>query len=217
MRRTAKAFSSSAAFESIVAAPSALVLRCETCGEVPHRILRGRIGGGTELVFEGVVRCSKCGQVRSIVRREPRPVRIPVIVSWLESSERTEIEFAPDELVQVGEELEFGESRIQVTAIEVADRRAQEAVAKDIATLWAKRVDKVRVRFSVSKGQRTVAHRLLAAPDEEFAVGEIVDLGKERAVIRHIRTSHRTVREGTVRADEIVRMYGRLVRERTSY
>ena len=42
------------------------------------------------------------------------------------------------------------------------------------------------------------------------------DLGKARAVVHHIRTEHRTVHEGRVRAEEIVRMYGRVVRERTS-
>ena len=39
--------------------------------------------------------------------------------------------------------------------------------------------------------------------------------GKDRAVVHHIRTRIRTVRDGQVRADEIVRMYGRIVRERT--
>lgn len=197
-------------------APSALVLRCETCGDVPHRVLRGRVGGTTELVFEGVVRCTKCGQVRSVVTREPRPIQIPIIVSWLEASERTELEFAPDEVVRVGGELEIGESLVRVTAIEIAKGRVSEALAKDVATIWAKRVDRVRLRFSVNKGHRTVARTLVAAPDEEFTVGDIVDLGKERALLHHIRTAHRTILQGTVRADEIVRMYGRVVRERTS-
>jgi len=43
-----------------------------------------------------------------------------------------------------------------------------------------------------------------------------VDLGRDRAVVHHIRTERRTLRQGRVRADEIVRMYGRVVRERTS-
>jgi len=35
-------------------------------------------------------------------------------------------------------------------------------------------------------------------------------------VVHHIRTRQRTVRQGRVRADDIVRMYGRIVRERFS-
>ncbi len=199
-----------------MAAPSALVLHCDTCGDVPHRVLRGKVSGKDEIVFEGVVRCSKCGQVRSVVTREPRPIQVPVIVSFLEASERTSLEFSPDEEIDVGEELELGDSRLRVTSIEVKGRRMDGALAKEVSTVWAKRMDRVRVKFSVNKGNRTVPHEILAAPDEEFEVGEIVDLGRDRAVVHHIRTRHRTVHDGTVRADEIVRMYGRVVRERTS-
>jgi uncharacterized Zn finger protein len=199
-----------------MAAPSALVLRCETCGEVPHRVLRGKLGGKADVVFEGVVKCSQCGSVRSVVSREPRPVEVPVIVSWLGASERASLEFGPGELVRVGEPLEMGDARIEVTAIESRGARVASAPASEVSTIWAKRIDRVRVKFSVNKGNRTVALDLVAAPDEEFEVGEIVDLGKNRALIHHIRTRHRTLREGIVRADEIVRMYGRVVRERTS-
>ena len=205
------------AFDRTMAAPSALVLKCEACGaEVPHRVLRGKIGGKDEIVFEGTVKCPKCGRVSSVVTREPKPIPVPLIVSWLEKSERTSLEFSPDEEVAVGEELDLGDTRIEVTAIESAGRRVEGALAKEVATLWAKRIDQVRVKFSVNKGNRTVPHDVLAAPDEEFEIGEIVDLGKDRAVVHHIRTQHRTVRFGRVRADEIVRMYGRVVRERTS-
>lgn len=200
-----------------MAAPSALVLKCTACGEVvPHRVLRGKIGGKDEIVFEGVVKCSKCETVSNVVTREPKPIQVPLVVSWLEKSEKTSLEFSPDEDVTVGEEIDLADSRIEVTAIESGGRRVAGARAKEVATLWAKRIDQVRVKFSVNKGNRTVPHEVLAAPDEEFEVGEIVDLGKQRAVVHHIRTRLRTVTRGRVRADEIVRMYGRVVRERTS-
>jgi len=204
-------------FDMVMAAPSALVLTCGQCGsEAPHRVLRGKIGGGDEIVFEGVVKCSACGFVSSVVTREPKPIELPIVVSWLDKSEKTSLEFSPDEDVHVGEALDLSDSRISITAIEAGGRRVDGAKAREVATLWAKRIDQVRVKFSVNKGNRTVPHQVLAAPDEEFEVGEIVDLGKDRAVVHHIRTRIRTVRDGRVRADEIVRMYGRIVRERTS-
>lgn len=199
-----------------VVAPSALVVECETCGLVPHRVLHGRVSGKDEIVFEGVVRCSKCGRVRSVVTREPRPIHVPTIISWLQESERTMVEFSPQEDVAVGEEIELGDVRLRVTAIDAEGRRVDAAKAREIQTLWAKRMDRVRVKFSVNKGNRTVPHEVLAAADEEFEVGEIVDIGRDRAVVHHIRTRDRTMREGRARADEIVRMYGRVVRERTS-
>ena len=200
-----------------MAAPSALVLKCTNCGEIaPHRVLRGKIGGKDEIVFEGVVRCSKCDAVSNIVTREPKPISVPLILSWLDRSEKTSLEFSPEEDVRVGQELDLGDVRLEITAIEAGGRRVKGAKAKAAETVWAKRVDQVRVKFSVNKGNRTVPHEVLASADEEFEIGEIVDLGKDRAVVHHIRTPLRTLRQGRVRADEIVRMYGRVVRERTS-
>jgi uncharacterized Zn finger protein len=200
----------------MMAAPSALVLHCDTCGDVPHRVLRGKVTGKDEVVFEGVVKCSKCGQVRAVLTREPKPIQVPLIISFLEKSERTFLEFSPDEQVELGQEIELGDTRLKVTSIEVEGRRMDGALAKEVTTIWAKRTDRVRVKFSVNMGNRTVPHEVLATPDEEFEVGDIVDLGRARAVVHHIRTRQRTVHEGRVRADEIVRMYGRVVRERTS-
>ncbi len=199
-----------------MAAPSALVLHCDTCGDVPHRVLRGKVSGKDEIVFEGVVRCSKCGQVRSVVTRKPRPIQVPLVISFLENSERTTLEFSPDEQIELGQEIELGDTRLRVTAIEVKGRRMDGALAKEVTTLWAKRTDRIRVKFSVNMGNRTVPHDVLATPDEEYEVGDIVDLGRARAVVHHIRTPQRTIHEGRARADEIVRMYGRVVRERTS-
>lgn len=212
-----KSFSYPLRSTSTMAAPSALVLKCSQCGEVvPHRVLRGKIGGKDEIVFEGVVRCSKCDAISNVVTREPKPISVPLVVSWLDRSEKTSLEFAPDEDVTVGEELDLGDTRISVTAIESKGRRVGAEKAKSIDTVWAKRIDQVRVKFSVNKGNRTVPHEVVAAADEEFEIGEIVDLGRDRAVVHHIRTERRTLRQGRVRADEIVRMYGRVVRERTS-
>ena len=199
-----------------MSAPSALVLHCDTCGDVPHRVLRGKVTGKDEVIFEGIVKCSKCDQVRSVVTREPKPIAVPLIISFLEKSERTSLEFSPDEQIELGQEIELGDTQLKVTAIEVQGRRMDGAVAKEVSTLWAKRTDRVRVKFSVNMGNRTVPHDVLASRDEEFEVGDIIDLGRVRAVVHHIRTPHRTIHEGRVRADEIVRMYGRRVRERTS-
>jgi len=136
----------------------------------------------------------------------------------MDRSVRESIEMGPDELVVVGEELPLADSRAVVTAIESQGKRLSQAKASEIDSIWAKRVDRVWVAFSVNMGNRTVARRVLAAPDEEFAIGDIVDLGRDRVLVRRIkRTGHKTLREGIVPAEDIVRVYGRIVRERTSY
>ena len=200
-----------------MAAPSALVLKCDACGrEGPHRVLRGKVSGRDEIVFEGVVKCSACGAVRAVTNREPKPIRVPLILSWMERSTRMSIEMAREEPVRVGEDLPLEDGRAVITAVESEGRRVEQAKASEVDAIWAKRADKVWVSFSINMGNRTVARRMLAAPDEEFAVGDIVDLGRERVLVHRIRVGHRTMREGTAAAEEIVRVYGRIVRERTS-
>src|SRR2546422_10675307 len=147
-----------------MAAPSALVLKCEVCGaEVPHRVLRGKIGGKDEIVFEGTVKCPNCGRVSTVVTREPKPIEIPLIVSWLDKSERTSLEFSPDENVAVGEALDLGDSRIEVTAVEAPRRRGAAARAEGEATVRAERGDPGRGKVSVNNGNRTVPHGVLAS------------------------------------------------------
>src|SRR3989304_1020919 len=167
---------------SLVATPSALVLKCEACGEEgPHRVLKGRLSGKGDVVFEGVVKCSACGSVRNVSMRESKPIEIPLIVSWMEKSVRQSIEMAPDEICAVGSELFLVDGSARVTSIESKGRRVPEAKASEIDAIWVKRSDKVWVSFSVNMGNRTVSRKVLAAPDEEFLVKDIVDVGRANA------------------------------------
>src|SRR2546428_4511406 len=122
----------------MVAAPSALVLKCEACGaEAPHRVLRGKIGGKDEIVFEGTVKCPNCGRVSTVVTREPKPIEIPLIVSWLDQSERTSLPFSPQADRAVGEALDLGDSRIAVTAGGGQGSPVAAARAEGGGTRWA--------------------------------------------------------------------------------
>ncbi len=199
-----------------MAVPSGLVLRCDECGEVPHRVLRGRVGGRDEVVFEGVVKCSRCGRVRSVVTREARPREVPLVVSWLGRSARSRVELGGSEVVRVGDELEAADGRVRITAIEAAKRRVREAPAAKVDALWAARADKVRIPVSVNFRNRTASRAIIAAPDEEFAVGDILELGSTKALVHRIRTRRRTLGAGSAAAEEIVRVYARAIRERTS-
>ena len=199
-----------------MATPSAIVLACEECGEVPHRVLSGRLAGKDALVFTGTVRCSSCGRVSSVTVREDRPILVSVVVSEGDHSVRQTVEFSPDEFVSVGDRIEHDGHLLRLTAIEVGERRVPASRARDVRTVWAKKVDRVRVKIAVNKGNRTVSHELEAAPDEEFEVGDIVDLGRQRALIHRIAIEGGTLRHGSARAEEIVRIYGKIVRERTS-
>src|SRR2546427_1611442 len=103
MAQNRKSFGHPMRSTSTMVAPSALVLKCPQCGEVvPHRVLRGKIGGKDEIVFEGVVRCSKCDAISNVVTREPKPISLPLVVSLIDRPQKTSLQVSPNEDVTVG-------------------------------------------------------------------------------------------------------------------
>src|SRR5438046_9637843 len=98
MAQNRKSFGYPLRSTSTMAAPRALVLKCPQYGEVvPHRVLRGKIGGNDEIVFEGVVRRSECDAISKVVTREPKPISVPLDVSCLDRTEKTPLQLSPGE------------------------------------------------------------------------------------------------------------------------
>lgn len=196
-------------------APSALHLACPNCGRTPHRVVRGRVSRGREIVFEGTVRCLRCGYTRKETHREWAARTVPLIVSDRDASQRSELELSPQETVRVGDRLPTERGMVEITAIEVDARRAQEARVEDVDALWSKRADRVEVKFSLNKGRKTLSYTLEVPPEEEFVVGSLVELGREEAVIHRMKTSRGLLRRGGARAEEIQRAYCKAVRRRS--
>ncbi|MFQ5552894.1 MAG: HVO_0476 family zinc finger protein [Thermoplasmata archaeon] len=192
--------------------PSALHLECPNCGRTPHRVLRGRLSPGRELVLEGVFRCLRCGDTRRETYREWAPVRVPLVVSDGSASRREEVELFPGEEVRVGDTLEAEGGQVRITAIEAGAKRVREAPAETIMTIWSQRVDRLTVKFSLNKGRRTVPFEVPALPEEEFEIGDLVRLGRDQGVIHRIKTPRGTIRDGVVPARDIVRVYCQTVR-----
>jgi uncharacterized Zn finger protein len=105
---------------------------------------------------------------------------------------------------------------VLITSIESKGARVKRAKARDIGTIWGKRFDKVRVPFSVSHLGKSYSDHLLAVPDEEFYIGDIMKVGKHDVVIHSIKTKDKSLHTGGAAAREIVRVYANIVRK-TSY
>ena len=195
-----------------MAIPNSLYLDCPSCGEKTlHEVLKGRISKGGD-VLETTVKCQECQHVHSAVVREPKSTKVAIILSDMGATKKTEFEFGEEEMVVVGDELFIGDTNVVITAIEKGERRVPEAVAKEIKTIWAKKFDKVRVRISVNKTSKTLAAELTALPDEEFFVGDILNIGRDSVVIHYIKTRESMVRQGGVPARDIVRIYAKSAR-----
>ncbi len=191
--------------------PGALYLDCETCGDITlHEVVHGRVSGKR---LDLQVRCRECGTRSEQVREEVATSQVPVVVSEGERSHRTSVEIETDDVILVGDELLVDGVPVQVRGIEVGtDRRVDSAPVKDIRTLWTVRFDRVIVKFSINIGHRTKAGSQVASPDEEFTVGEMVQVGGVTAVIHRIKTWDRTLQRGSAEARDIRRIYGKAVR-----
>ena len=192
-----------------MAAPSAVMANCENCGEVLHRVIKGRLSGRRDIVFQGVVKCQTCGRISDITIRETKAVKIPVIVSWMEESERIMSEIGPDILLRIGDLLELDSGKAEVTSIESNGRRVQECYASRVDTVWAKRADIVRIKVTLMKAGRGKPKEIFVAPDREFCVGDSIEIGRDRGVIQQIRVAQRTMHRGCAPASAIKRIYAK--------
>ncbi len=194
--------------------PTSVMVECPICKqETLHEVLSAKLGGKATAVMDSTVKCRECGHVHHVVIKVEKPVEIPVVISWLEKSTRTKISLGPDELISIDDEIMCGEEPVLITAIESKGSRPRKAKARDIDTLWGKRFSKVRVPFSISHAGKSYSDHVLAVPDEEFFVGDIITVGKREVVIHTIKTKGRVFRTGGVQAREIVRAYGTVVRK----
>lgn len=194
--------------------PASINAECPMCKEETlHEVLSGKIGGKTQAVLDSTVRCRQCGHVHHIVAKCEKLVEIPVMISWLKESRRSSISLGPDEVLCIDDEIMCGDEPVLVTAIESNGARPRRAKARDIQTIWGKKFDKVRVPFSISRAGKSYSEHVMAVPDEEFFVGDIVTFGKHDVVIHTIKTKGRVLRSGGALAREIVRVYANIVRK----
>ena len=194
--------------------PASVLIECPQCkGETLHEVLSGRIGGKSVSVLDSTVKCKDCGHVHHVTVKSAKPVEIPFVISWLETSSRGKVLLGPDEVLSVGDEVMCGDMPTLVTSIESKGARVKSCKASRIDTVWAKRFDKLKVLFSVNNHGRTFSDFVMAVPDEEFFIGDMLELQKKQVVIHSIRITERTIRKGSALARDIVRVYGAVVRK----
>jgi uncharacterized Zn finger protein len=193
--------------------PASVLVECPQCkAETLHEVLSGRTGGRSVSVLESTVKCRECGHVHHVTVKTAKPVEVPFVISWLRESSRGKVLLGPDEVLSVGDEVMCGETPTMVTSIESKGARVKSAKASAIDTVWAKKFDKLKILFSVNNHGRTFSDFMMAVPDEEFCIGDILEFDKKPVVIHSIRVAERTIRTGSALARDIVRVYGAVVR-----
>jgi len=194
--------------------PKELVIECPICEEeTEHEILGGRVDGKKRLVLKSSVKCCNCGHIHHVEITEERPIDVPIVISWLEKSRHSTIGLRPSDQVEVGDEIYIDNQRIIVTSIEIQKGRCNSAKANEIVNIWAKQFDKVWVKISLDFHGKVYSKKILAIPEEEFGIGELIDIEGNMAAVTAIKIEGKSLRKGAAMARDIVRLYARRIRK----
>jgi predicted Zn finger-like uncharacterized protein len=199
-----------------------VALACPSCSAdepTVHEVLRA---GG-----QVTVRCTECGHVHKERYDPPREIPVDVVVSQAGESLTTTVEAPAEETVAVGEEfvVDTPEAimQVRITSIELdGETRTEEARIEDVATLWTRAVDNVRVNVTVHPSdERADDSRSIAVSvpgDHEFTVGETVSFADEEFEITGVQVREdapeyrfeKLDHDGdSVFAKDVKRVYGR--------
>jgi uncharacterized Zn finger protein len=193
--------------------PQALNLECPSCGKVTlHNLKRGRVSAKSKITFDSVVECGECKHIHHTLIVEEKHIDIPVIISQQDSSSKLSVSLPPKARLNVGDEIMVDDTNVKITGIELPNKRVKTAEASEVMTLWCKRFDKLKLKISIHSGSRTLSRAVIAVPDEEFYIGDIIRSARDHIVIHKIKTHGGVIKDGGTTAREIVRLYGRFVR-----
>jgi uncharacterized Zn finger protein len=158
---------------------------CYTCGRKEDHEVLSRTRGMR-------VRCRTCGTVQDIAPEKERPpLMLKAIVSAEGSSRVCSIELSPDETAGIGDRhvAACGDDYVgvEITGIERGPQRVRKARARDITTLWTRKIEQVLVRVSVHNRKSTVPVLLDVSGEEPFVVGEIYRHNSRRFRVAQIK------------------------------
>lgn len=189
-------------------------MECPICGSDDIEIINSK-QKTTKKKFteEYLLKCEDCGHVfRDIISlKKPRPYRL--IISEQEKSHKTSIDLSPSEELKVGDVLlsEFGQ--VEVTGIEVGDKRVNKSSLEDVDTIWASSVEiPARIGFSVDLHGEVDSYKLDLDRDFEIAPGDVIKIDNRIVKVHVIKTQERKLTSGFAKAGVIKRVYSKPVR-----
>ena len=187
---------------------------CPICGSDDIEILNSKQKTSKKkLTEEYLLKCEDCGHVfkDTISLKKPRPYRL--IVSEQDKSHKTTIELSPSEELKNGDVLLSDVGQVEVTSIEVADKRVSKAKLEDVNTIWASSVEiPSRIGFSVDLHGEVDSYKLDLKRDFELAPGDVVKIDKHIVKVHVIKTEDRKLTSGFARANVIKRVYSKPVK-----
>ena len=187
---------------------------CPICGSDDIEILNAKQKSSKKKIMEEyLLKCEDCGHVFKdiISAKKPRPYRL--IISEQDKSHKTTIDLSPSDELKCGDILLSDLGQVEVTGIEIGDKRVQKAMLEDVDTIWAVSVEiPARIGFSVDLHGEVDSYKLDLERDFEIAPGDIVKIDKHIVKVHVIKTQERKLTSGFAKAGVIKRVYSKPVK-----
>lgn len=189
-------------------------MECPICGSDELEILNSKQKSSKKkFIEEYLLKCEDCGHVFKdiISAKKPRPYRL--IISEQDKSHKTTIDLSPSDELRCGEILLSDLGQVEVTGIEIKDKRVTRAKLEDVDTIWATSVEiPVRIGFSVDLHGEVDSYKLDLERDFEIAPGDIVKIDNHVVKVHVIKTQERKLTSGFAKAGVIKRVYSKPVK-----
>ena len=187
---------------------------CPICGSDDIEILNSKQKSSKKKVTEEyLLKCEDCEHVfKDIVSyKKPRPYRL--IISEQDKSYKTNIELSPSDELETGDVLLSDLGQVEVTSIEVKDKRVDYAKLEDVDTIWASSIEiPARIGFSVDLHGEVDSYKVDLERDFEIAPGDIVKIDDHVVKVHVIKTQDRKLTSGFAKANVIKRVYSKPVK-----
>jgi len=182
------------------------VTTCPACQlDSGHEVLRERkVGKGVDFLLK----CQECSNVHTVEFREPPAIMIPFILTDGPTSELVELELDADEILEIDDRFEDSDMEWKIHRIDDKDGNARSSLRADkVARVNALRTDMVRVRLTMTRGEHSTSDSILVPEGEMFSGGTLITINDEDWRIRAIHTGSGRTMKGTVRSENIRRIY----------
>ncbi len=187
---------------------------CPICGSDDIEILNSKQKSSKKkFTEEYLLKCEECGHVFKdvISLKKPRPYRM--IISEQDKSHKTTIDLSPSDELKCGDILLTELGQVEVTGIEVGDKRVNKSVLDDVSTIWASSIEiPARIGFSVDLHGKVDSYKVDLKRDFEIAPGDVVKIDKHIVKVHVIKTQERKLTSGFARAGVIKRVYSKPVK-----
>jgi uncharacterized Zn finger protein len=187
---------------------------CPICGSDDIEILNAKQKTTKKkLTEEYLLKCEDCGHVFKdvISLKKPRPYRL--IISEQDKSHKTTIDLSPSDELKTGDVLLSELGQVEVTGIEVGDKRVDKSKLEDVNTIWASSVEiPARIGFSVDLHGEVDSYKLDLERDFEIAPGDVVKIDNHIVKVHVIKTQERKLTSGFAKAGVIKRVYSKPVK-----